>query len=159
MELGKFDEKYSPAYFEDTDLCFKVRERGKKVLYQPKSVVIHLEGTSCGKSENSGIKKYQKKNREIFLNTWQKRLSQQFSPSGSFINKYKAASRLSGKQTILIIDTSLPYYDKESGGHRIYQILKILKKEHYHVLFPEPFSPKIHIDSHFSILKEILFSA
>ena len=53
VELGKFDEKYSPAYFEDTDLCFKVRERGKKVVYQPKSVVIHLEGTSCGKSENS----------------------------------------------------------------------------------------------------------
>ena len=94
-----------------------------------------MEGTSCGKSENSGIKKYQKKNREIFLNTWLKRLSQHLTPSGNFITQYKAANRLSGKQTILIIDTSLPYYDKESGGHRIYQILKILKKEHYHVIF------------------------
>ena len=27
-ELGGFDERYAPAYYEDTDLCFAVRERG-----------------------------------------------------------------------------------------------------------------------------------
>ena len=150
LELGEFDEKYSPAYFEDTDLCFKVRERGKKVVYQPKSVVIHLEGTSCGKSEGSGIKAYQKKNRETFFNFWQEQLSQHFSPTGNFTSQYQAANRLNGKKTILVIDSSLPYYDKESGGHRIYQILKILKKQNYHVIFlpaneiaDEPYSSRL----------------
>ena len=69
------------------------------------------------------------------MNTWLKRLSQHLTPSGNFITQYKAANRPSGKQTILIIDTSLPYYDKESGGHRIYQILKILKNQNHHVIF------------------------
>ncbi len=35
--VGGFDSKYSPAYYEDTDLAFKVRREGFKVLYQPLS--------------------------------------------------------------------------------------------------------------------------
>ena len=31
-ELGRFDEEYAPAYYEDTDLCFKVRQRGYTVV-------------------------------------------------------------------------------------------------------------------------------
>jgi GT2 family glycosyltransferase len=30
-----FDAKYAPAYYEETDLAFKVRRDGYKVLYQP----------------------------------------------------------------------------------------------------------------------------
>ena len=33
--------KYAPAYYEDTDLAFKVARNGRKVLYQPLSVVVH----------------------------------------------------------------------------------------------------------------------
>src|SRR5213592_3225992 len=38
---GCFDSRYAPAYYEDTDLAFKVRGAGYKVLYQPLSEVIH----------------------------------------------------------------------------------------------------------------------
>ncbi len=40
-ELGGFDPQYAPGYYEDTDIAFKVRSRGLKVLYQPLSQVIH----------------------------------------------------------------------------------------------------------------------
>ena len=40
--LGGFDPKYAPAYYEDTDLAFKVTQSGRKVLYQPLSVVRSL---------------------------------------------------------------------------------------------------------------------
>ena len=150
MEMGAFDEKYSPAYFEDTDICFKIRSRGKKVYYQPKSIVIHLEGTSCGKSEDSGIKSYQKRNRETFHSEWESELSNHFPSSGGFSPQYKAANRLNGRKTILVIDSSLPYYDKDAGGYRIYQILKILKKQNFHVIFlaaneiaDEPYATKL----------------
>ena len=135
LELGTFNEIFAPAYFEDTDICFKIRERGGKVYYQPRSIAIHLEGMSCGKSENAGVKSYQKKNREIFSDVWRNELPHHFSPSGGFISQYRAANRLNGKKTILVVDSTLPYYDKESGGHRIYQILKILKKQCFHVIF------------------------
>ena len=43
--IGGFEEGYG-MYFEDTDLCFKVRRAGKRVFYEPASVVIHHEGKS-----------------------------------------------------------------------------------------------------------------
>ena len=31
-----------PGYFEDTDLCFKLHERGLKTIYEPRSRVVHV---------------------------------------------------------------------------------------------------------------------
>lgn len=70
-EIGGFDERYVPAYCEDVDLAFEVRSRGYKVVYQPESVVVHFEGTSCGTDTGAGIKRYQVINREKFLEKWQ----------------------------------------------------------------------------------------
>ena len=35
-ELNGFDERYAPAYCEDSDFAFRLRERGYKVIYQPR---------------------------------------------------------------------------------------------------------------------------
>jgi glycogen(starch) synthase len=40
-EVGMFDEAYSPAYFEDSDLCLRAREKRLKLLYEARSEVIH----------------------------------------------------------------------------------------------------------------------
>src|SRR5207247_2797812 len=56
--VGKFDPRYAPAYYEDTDLAFKVRQAGYKVLYQPLSEVIHYEGATGGTYITTGTKKY-----------------------------------------------------------------------------------------------------
>jgi GT2 family glycosyltransferase len=45
-QLGGFDERYVPAYYEDVDLCFGIRSLGYKVMYQPQSVVVHHESMS-----------------------------------------------------------------------------------------------------------------
>ncbi|HKI21109.1 MAG TPA: glycosyltransferase family 2 protein, partial [Isosphaeraceae bacterium] len=47
-ELGGFDRSYSPAYYEDTDLAFKIRHAGHKVIYQPMARIIHHEGLTSG---------------------------------------------------------------------------------------------------------------
>ena len=44
--IGGFDERFCPAYCEDSDLAFEVRKHGSKVMYQPASVVVHFEGKS-----------------------------------------------------------------------------------------------------------------
>lgn len=46
-ETGGFDERFFPAYYEETDLCFQAHERGYKVVYQPRAVVIHHESVSA----------------------------------------------------------------------------------------------------------------
>lgn len=43
--VGGFDESYWNGY-EDVDLCFKLRENGWNLVYQPRSVVIHHESQS-----------------------------------------------------------------------------------------------------------------
>ncbi len=41
--LGGFDPAYAPAYFEDTDLCVRMRASGHRVVYDPSVVIHHLE--------------------------------------------------------------------------------------------------------------------
>jgi N-acetylglucosaminyl-diphospho-decaprenol L-rhamnosyltransferase len=50
-QIGGFDESFF-MYFEDKDICKRVREAGWKVVYYPKTSLIHLLG---GSSE--GVKK------------------------------------------------------------------------------------------------------
>lgn len=45
MEAGGFDEKFF-MYFEDEDLCKRLRARGYKILYFPESAVMHRGGRS-----------------------------------------------------------------------------------------------------------------
>ena len=46
-QLGLFDEKFE-AYFEDTDLCFRVHRAGYQVLFTSRARIIHLIGQSYG---------------------------------------------------------------------------------------------------------------
>ena len=62
-EIGGFDERYHPMYYEDADLCFEARERGLRVLYEPEAVVVHVEGATAGNDVESGYKRYQEQNR------------------------------------------------------------------------------------------------
>ncbi|MGP0595140.1 glycosyltransferase [Nitrospira sp. T9] len=49
--VGQFDEIYQNG-FEDVDLCLKVGKRGKKVIYQPESVLYHLEHQTPGRKDH-----------------------------------------------------------------------------------------------------------
>lgn len=69
-EVGGFDDRYAPAYFEDTDLSFALRDRGWKVLYEPASTIIHIEGGTAGTDIASGIKTYQTRNAAVFAEKW-----------------------------------------------------------------------------------------
>lgn len=83
-ELGGLDTRYRPIYYEETDYCFRLREKGYKVYYQPESVVIHLEGVTCGTDPGSGQKRHQVVNREKFRERWQQALQFQPPPPGMF---------------------------------------------------------------------------
>jgi GT2 family glycosyltransferase len=48
-ELGGFDERFSPGYYEDTDFCLQVRARGLRVAYDPTLVIYHYEYASYSK--------------------------------------------------------------------------------------------------------------
>lgn len=129
-KCGGFDMLYAPAYYEDTDLCFKVRSLGYKVMYQPTSVIYHIEGATAGTNLSSGYKKYQAINRVKFINKWKNELKKQTKPN----DVHKARDR-SGSKLALIIDEYAPTPNRDSGSVRMTRIIEILKDLGYKVSF------------------------
>ncbi len=132
-EIGGFDERYVPAYYEDTDLAFEVRKRGLKVMYQPKSVIIHFEGISHGRDENTGLKKHQKENQKRFFNKWRKELKESQFANGE--NIFQARDRSQNKKTIIVIDHYVPHFDKDAGSRMCFQYLKLFVEMGLNVKF------------------------
>ncbi|HPZ06889.1 MAG TPA: glycosyltransferase [Candidatus Eremiobacteraeota bacterium] len=144
-ETGGFDERYIPAYSEDSDLAFEVRKRGYKVLYQPKSVVVHFEGLTCGTDIKSGIKSYQTLNAEKFLKKWREILEKEHFENG--LELFLARERSWNKKLILIIDHYVPHYDKDAGSKTIFQYIRLFLELGFNVKFagdnflrPEPYT-------------------
>jgi GT2 family glycosyltransferase len=69
-ELGGFDAVYRPGFYEDTDYCFAVRERGLRVYYEPQCTIVHVEGGTAGTDLEHGAKRYQVLNRRKFARKW-----------------------------------------------------------------------------------------
>lgn len=126
LSLNGFDERFSPAYYEETDLCFRLREFGK-VYYQPKSEVIHFEKTSM-KNDNLALIN---KNRQKFVEKWQKELSSQSTPEDIF----RAKDGSQNRKTLLFVDDGILRYDNNCGNRSSLQYLKLFKDLGFNVKF------------------------
>ncbi|WP_191621213.1 glycosyltransferase [Marinihelvus fidelis] len=137
QELGGFDSHYAPAYYEDTDLAFRVRERGLKVYVQPAATVIHHEGVSSGTDIGSGVKRYQAVNREKFLERWADELAQLPAPLSGPEDRAGLRRardhRLRGR--VLLVDAYTPEPDQDSGSVRLTALMRCLRDMGYGVTF------------------------
>ena len=129
--VGGFDTRYAPAYYEDTDLAFAVRAAGKRVLYQPASRVLHLEGITSGTDLNTGPKAYQVRNRGVFEQKWQSTLASHPAPDAT-----PAPALLHAHQRqILVVDEALPQPDRDSASLRQFNLMRMLVQSGAHVVF------------------------
>lgn len=122
-ELGGFDEHYAPAYCEDSDLAFKVREKGLEVYYTPFSVVVHHEGISHGTDTGSGIKSYQVANQRKFHQRWSAQLSRHY-PNG--VNVLRARERAWDRPVVLVVDHYVPQPDRDAGSRTMLAFMQRL---------------------------------
>ena len=121
-ELGGFDVRYAPAYYEDTDLAFAVRAAGRRVYYQPAATIVHFEGTTSGTDATSGIKRYQTVNRTTFANKWAEALARHGANGVSpELERDRWASRRA-----LVIDACMLTPDQDSGSLRMQRVIDIL---------------------------------
>ena len=132
--LGGFDHHYAPAYYEDTDLAMRVRKLGRRVRYQPASVVVHCEGVSAGTDLDRGMKSFQKVNREKFFARWQDELTRIHAPP-TLAADPEAAILSHARARILLIDANTPTPDRDSGSLRLLRLLHLLREEACHVAF------------------------
>ena len=61
--LGGFDDAYRPAYYEEADLCVRLRKRGLRVVYDPAVVVQHFE---YGSADATASTRLMARNHRIF---------------------------------------------------------------------------------------------
>ena len=132
-ELGGFDPVFAPAYYEDTDLAFRIRARGLRVIYQPASVVIHHEGVSHGTDLTAGIKASQEANRHRMVARWPRTLATEHFGSG--IDPMRASEHARGRPTILIIDHYVPEPDRDAGSRSTTSIISAFREAGWVVKF------------------------
>ena len=132
-ELGGFDERYSPAYNEDSDLAFAVRAAGRKVYYQPASVVVHHEGMSHGTDCSQGVKSRQVVNQGRFREKWAETLERDHFPNGHDV--FHARDRSGRQKTILVIDHYVPQPDRDAGSRTMWCFLRLFRAMGMNVKF------------------------
>ena len=120
--LGAFDARYTPAYYEDTDLAFAVRASGLKVYYEPAATVVHFEGITSGTDTATGIKRYQIVNREKFVDKWTAALTRQPTPATPITQ----AATHRALRRVLIVDATTPTPDQDSGSLRMVNLMRVL---------------------------------
>ena len=130
--MGPFDERFIPAYYEDTDLCFEARSMGGSVWVEPKAVVVHLEGVSYGKEAVGQSKPYQEKNKRLFLDKWGIELSDQFPAYENLV--WRARTR-HNKRRIVFVDNEVPRFENNSGALRTVSILRLMIESGFEVTF------------------------
>jgi hypothetical protein len=136
-ELGGFDPYYTPAYYEDTDLAFRLRKMGLKVRLLPAATIVHHEGVTSGTDIGEGVKRYQAVNHEKFLQRWKEDLGTypehiRNPKDGAEIRRARD-HRLRGR--VLIIDAYTPEPDQDSGSVRLCYLMDCLVDMGYGVTF------------------------
>src|SRR6266581_228236 len=130
-EIGGFDELFLPAYFEDTDLAFRVRQKGLKTVYTPFAEVIHFEGMSSGTSVQSGTKRYQEINRPKFKARW----ANAFRPNGPVGRDVELAKDRHAAYRALVIDYAVPRPDHDAGSYAAIQEMRLLQSLGFKLTF------------------------
>jgi O-antigen biosynthesis protein len=135
--VGGFDQRYAPAYYEDTDLAFAIRAIGHRTIVAPRAVVVHHEGVSHGTDTSAGIKRYQEINRALFVEKWAPALADHL-PVASELNVWLARQRGPAGHRgglVLVADHQVPTPDRDSGSMRMHRLLLQLVELGQRVVF------------------------
>ncbi len=120
-EVGMFNERYIPAYYEDADYCLELEARGLRTVYEPRATVLHAESSSSDPTSASSL---QIQNRRTFREIRHRQLSSRLPRSER--NMDTARSRASSLRHILYIDDQIPAPEKGSGFPRAKLIIDAL---------------------------------
>ena len=140
--LAGFDPLFAPAYYEDTDLCMRIRAAGYRVVYEPRVELMRFESGSTP-SQDAAMA-LMRRNRERFAFRHANALAALHWPVGS--NTLMARMRPSPSGRILVVDDGVPLPSLGAGFPRACCLLQCLHEEgafvtHYSLAFPD-FDPE-----------------
>jgi|694.fasta_scaffold53574_2 GT2 family glycosyltransferase len=130
-EIGKFDEVFSPAYYEETDLAIRLQEKGYFCGVDPNIVIKHFE---FGSSKNKlNQKKLMKNSHAKFI----KKNSHSLESRTEWVQPIITESRLhlSPANKILFFDSVAPLSKNGRGAPRQNKIINRLLSEKIDLMF------------------------
>ena len=128
-QAGGFDDRYAPAFYEEFDLAFTLRDRGWRVVYQPASAVVHHGSNSYGMEARD---RHSQANHAKFCAKWARALLSQPQPNAP---ELQVRSRPASAGIALVIDDRVPEWDRNAGGVTLRQYLGLLQDMGYQVTF------------------------
>ncbi|MDJ0723044.1 MAG: glycosyltransferase [Desulfobacterales bacterium] len=127
--LGGFDMRYAPAYYEETDLCFGLRDQGYRILYAPACRVYHHGSVTADSNPQESVRKYIDINRSKFIQKWLHVIVEHEAPLEGRDRLYTSDRRLIGRRTMpdsacWAFDESGPELDMETFARQVHAQVK-----------------------------------
>lgn len=114
-----FDLCYEPAYYEDADLCMKIRQLGLRIVYCPDSRIVHHENaTSRDFAKQLAIEPVIRRNRAQFVARWGAVLRGEATQVAGLVPEEPVpaqAAHLPGRPAVVLFT---PYHLVPGGGER-----------------------------------------
>ena len=124
-DLGGFDDLFAPAYFEDTDLCVRCHQAGRRVIYQPRASAIHFENATM--PVRADVEALIDRNRVRFL---ERHRSWLFPHAGP---RFGDRTHNAWALKVLYIDDGVPHIDLGAGMPRANFIVATMARLGYQV--------------------------
>jgi GT2 family glycosyltransferase len=122
---GGFDEAYFPGYYEDVDLCLRLRDAGWRVVFEPGSRIVHYESASLDSRYKHFVVNAMKRR---FVQRWADHLDRYCDAEPTDPEAVRrAVLRARGERPrVLVIDDRLPNPDAGSGFSRMFDAVSDL---------------------------------
>jgi GT2 family glycosyltransferase/uncharacterized coiled-coil protein SlyX len=120
LEIGGFDLRYDPAYYEDSDLCLRLLGHGLPTILVRDCQVVHIENATTASAENKAITgDITERHRHIFLSRWGKWLADRAPENLPQLTNFPLADHEKGQRIGDHIDAAFtPYPLTQGGGER-----------------------------------------
>jgi GT2 family glycosyltransferase len=128
--LGGLDEAFAPAYYEETDLCMRLRAAGLRVVYEPAVLAWHFEFGSAGSAAAFAL---QAEHQRIFVARHAEALARVHHPPGT--SELIARMRDAPRRRLLILDDQVPYPHLGAGYPRALELLRAAHDAGWQVTF------------------------
>jgi GT2 family glycosyltransferase len=127
-QLKGFDTDYSPAYFEEADLCLRMRKIGFSTIYDPAVSLQHYEFAT---GDHADAHRLMERNHPTFRRKNAEQLRRQSFNQPSLVTAARAIAP--GQRRILFIEDRLPFRYLGSGFTRSNDIIHAMDALGYHV--------------------------
>jgi GT2 family glycosyltransferase len=125
-----FDERFAPAYFEDTDLATTAWHAGRRVVYVHDSVVHHIGGLSHDDKFQKGINTYGKLSKQKYWQKW----GDDINLTWEFDEIPRFEADRDSRGIVIFIDNFIPSENENAGAARAFRIVEAMRKLKFHVV-------------------------